>query len=237
MKRATQVTLGLLLVGAATAAAGCTPFGMKPASDLPPVYKDCGPDGTIDDFEDNNNQISVIGDRGGYWYTYADKVGSTIVPAQGGTFTMAEGGHDSKYAVNVKGKLAGESIVYAAMGLNFLDPKEPFDASKFDGITFYAKRAPNTSGKLVVKMPDGNTDPDGGICSACFNDYGATINVGEQWTRYVVPFADLRQEPDWGAPRKPHIDVKRIYAIHFEAKQPGADFDIWLDDLAFICKG
>jgi len=41
------------------------------------------------------------------------------------------------------------------MGLNFLDPKEPYDASKYDGITFFAKRAASSTGKLVVKMPDG----------------------------------------------------------------------------------
>ena len=76
--------------------------------------------------EDNNNQITVIGERGGYWYTYADKDGSTVWPVpgdQGGTFTMVEGGHDSKYAAEMKGKLAGKSIVYAAMGLNFHGPE------------------------------------------------------------------------------------------------------------------
>ena len=94
--------------------------------------------------EDNNNQINVIGERGGYWYTYADKEGSTVWPVpgdQGGTFTMVEGGHDSKFAAEMKGKLAGKSIVYAAMGLNFMDPKEPLNASDYEGITFWAKRA------------------------------------------------------------------------------------------------
>ncbi|HEY4186865.1 MAG TPA: hypothetical protein VGP07_17450 [Polyangia bacterium] len=240
MKRHARLTSALVLVGFTMTAGACVPFGTKPASDLPPVYKGCGPDGTIDDLEDNNNQISVVGDRGGYWYTYADKEGSTIWPVEGdkgGTFSMVEGGHDSKFAVEMKGKLAPASIVYAAMGLNFLDPKEPYDASKFDGITFFAKRAPNTSGRLVVKMPDGNTDPDGGVCSACFNDFGATLNITEQWQRYVVPFRDMVQEPFWGAPRKPHLDSKKIFAIHFETKTSGADFDITVDDIAFVCKG
>ena len=53
----------------------------------------------------------------------------------------------------------------------------------------------------------------------------------------MLPFNDLKQEPDWGAPRKPHVDRKRIYAIHFEAKVPGADYDFFIDDIAFICKG
>ena len=61
--------------------------------------------------------------------------------------------------------------------------------------------------------------------------------MATQWQRYVLPFNDLKQEPDWGAPRKPHVDRKRIYAIHFEAKVPGADYDFFIDDIAFICKG
>ena len=107
----------------------------------------------------------------------------------------------------------------------------------YEGITFWAKRAPNTIGKLTIKLPDGNTDPDGQICSDCFNDYGYAVNVGEQWQRFVLPFNDLKQEPDWGVPRKPHIDRKRIYAIHFEAKVPGADYDFFIDDIAFDLQG
>ena len=162
-------------------AAGCVPPGAHVAPPGTVALKECGPDGVIDDMEDNNNQISVIGERGGYWYTYVDKDGSTVWPVpgdNGGTFTMVEGGHESKFAAEMKGKMAGKSIVYAAMGLNFLDPKEPLNASNYEGITFWAKRAPNTVGKLNIKLPDGNTDPDGQVCSACFNDYGYAVNVG-----------------------------------------------------------
>jgi endoglucanase len=241
MKRADAAPLCLLVSLAITvSAAACVPFGEQPASAKPAAMKECGPDGVIDDFEDNNNQISVVGERGGYWYTYADKQGSTIWPEEGekgGTFTVVEGGYNSKYAVEMKGKLAPASIVYAAMGLNFLDPKGPFDASQYAGITFFAKRSPGSTSKLTVKLPDGNTDPDGAICSACYNDYGAEIQISDQWKRYVLPFRDLKQEPYWGAPRKPHADPSKLFAIHWEAKASGADFDFWVDDIAFICKG
>jgi hypothetical protein len=234
--------LGLLFVVAcaASVAAGCVPPGTHVAPPGTVALKECGPEGAIDDMEDNNNQITVVGDRGGYWYTYADTKGSTVWPVpgdQGGTFTMVEGGHDSKFAAEMKGRLAGASIVYAAMGLNFLDPKEPLNASEFMGITFFAKRTKTSVSKLVIKIPDGNTDPDGQVCSDCFNDYGYTVNVGEEWQRFVLPFRDLAQEPFWGAPRKPHIDPKRIYAIHFEAKVSGGEYDFFIDDIAFICKG
>src|SRR5262245_2058228 len=110
----------LMLFGCATATAigGCTPFGTKPASALPVALKECDAEGLIDDFEDNNNQINIAGDRGGYWYTYADKEGSTVWPVEGdkgGTFTVVAGGNNSKFAANMKGKLAPAAIVYAAM--------------------------------------------------------------------------------------------------------------------------
>jgi endoglucanase len=231
-------SIALIVIGFATA--GCLPApGARVAAPGSVPLKECGPDGVIDDFEDNNNQISVIVDRGGYWYTYVDTKGSTVTPLpgdQGGVFNPIEGGHDSKLAVEMKGTLASSSIVYAAMGLNFQDPKGPLDASSYEGITFWAKRAPNTIPKLTVKLPDGNTDPEGQVCSACFNDYGYTISVGDQWGRYVLPFHDLRQEPDWGVPRKPHVDPKKLYAIHFEAKTPGGEYHFFVDDIAFVCK-
>lgn len=241
MKRDLSVYWLFLLPGIAIASGGCTPFGVRPASDRPPVYRDCGPDGLIDDLEDNNTQISVFDDRGGYWYTYADKNGSNIWPEQGdkgGTFTMSEGGNaSSKYAVNFKGTLVAASTVYAAAGLNFRDPKEAFDASKYVGISFFARRGGGSANKLFVKIPDGNTDPDGAVCSACYNDFNAEVEVGPQWKRYVLPFRDMRQEGTWGAPRRPHVDVTKLYAIHWESKTSGADFDFWIDDIAFVCKG
>ena len=239
MKRNAPLCLLALLVAVGSVGA-CVPPGARPSSAAGAAMKECGPEGIIDDFEDNNNQINVVDERGGYWYTYTDNKGSTVWPVEGdkgGTFTLVEGGHDSKYAAEMKGKLAGDPIVYAAMGLNFLDPKGPFDASKYVGITFFVKRAPGSINKLRIKLPDGNTDPDGGNCSACFNDYFAEVTVSDKWQRVVLPFRDLKQEPDWGAPRKPHVDPKRLFAIHWEAKVSGAEYDFWIDDVAFVCKG
>ena len=34
--------------------------------------KKCGPEGVVDDGEDNNNQTIAAKGRGGYWYTFAD---------------------------------------------------------------------------------------------------------------------------------------------------------------------
>src|SRR5258708_4092332 len=55
------------------AGAAAPPPGPTTVSD-----KDCPSDFTIDDAEDNNNQLLSQKGRNGYWYTFVDKVGSTI---------------------------------------------------------------------------------------------------------------------------------------------------------------
>jgi endoglucanase len=203
-------------------------------------FKDCGPEGMIDDGEDGNNQTMPINNRGGYWYTFVDKAGSTVTPMageQGGTFSMAEGGvNGSKYAANVKGKIGTGAIVFGAMGLNFVDPKDQYDSSKYAGIAFYAKRGEDSTGKVRLKVPDGNTDPQGGVCSECFNDFGGDLNLTPEWKKYIFPFKKMAQMPGWGAPRKPHVNPATIYGLQWQVNVPGANYDIWVDDVQFLCQ-
>lgn len=229
-----------LLTGAAVAAQGCVAPGATPESAAGGALKECGPEGAIDDFEDNNNQNHVVDGRGGYWYTYVDKVGSTVWPEAGeagGTFTPSEPGYNSKFAGEVKGKIGTAAIVFGALGMNFVDPKGMYDASKYAGITFFAKRAPNTTGKIRLKVPDVSTDKEAGICSECFNDFGADINLTEQWQRFTFPFRDMRQMEGWGAPRRAHIDASKLFGLQWQTQVQGADYDFAVDNVAFICKG
>ncbi|HMJ50871.1 MAG TPA: carbohydrate binding domain-containing protein [Polyangiaceae bacterium] len=234
----------LLLVLLAGMAASCispsSSSGGANAPSAPTNAKSCGPEGVIDDGEDGNNQVSDAGGRGGYWYTFLDKVGSSITPkpeAQGGKFAMVpQGANGSQYGANAKGKVAAGEIVYAGVGFNFLDPKAPYDASKYDGISFWAKRGSGSTGKVRLKVPDTNTDPDGKVCSACFNDFGKDLSLTEEWTKFTVPFSEMRQLGGWGAPHPPHIESPKIYGVQWQVNQPGAAFDISIDDLQFICK-
>jgi len=237
MKR--NALLSLLVVAAgASPAASCLvqpPEGPKGCG-----MKECGATGQIDDFEDNNNQNNVVDNRGGYWYTFVDKVGSTVWPEAGeagGTFSPSEGGYNSKYAANFKGKIGTAAVVFGALGMNFQDPKAPYDASKYEGVTFFAKRGPNSTGKVRLKVPDANTDPEGGVCSECFNDFGSDLNLTEQWQRFVIPFREMKQMEGWGAPRKAHIDPSKIFGMQWQVNVQGADYDMWIDNLGFICKG
>jgi endoglucanase len=203
------------------------------------AYKDCGPDGVIDDGEDGNNQNLPNAGRGGYWYTFKDKGTTTVDPQageEGGTFAMSEGGHGSQYAARYHGKIGTGAIVFAGMGMNFVDPKGAYDASKYAGISFWAKRGEASTGKVRLKVPDANTDPDGGVCSECFNDFGADMNFTSEWKQYAFPFKSMKQLAGWGSPHKAHISPDKIYGIQFQVNVPGSSYDIYIDDLKFICQ-
>jgi endoglucanase len=196
--------------------------------------KACPPDARLEDGEDGNNQVLVQDGRSGYIYTYADPEGTTITPAGGGVFNMSPGGaNGSQYAMHMSGQLGGGSLVFAAMGMNFADPKGPYDASKYQGISFYAKKGPGTTSKLRIKVPDKNTDPDGGVCAACSNDFGMQLSLSEEWQHYIVPFKALRQESGWGNPRPRSVDTSAVFAVQFQVNEKGKPFDVWVDDLAF----
>lgn len=192
--------------------------------------------GMISDGEANNNQVNVIQGRGGYWYTFLDKEGSSVTPMsgeQGGTFSMTPGGaNGTKYAARMHGSIGGADIVYAGMGLNFVDPKGQYDASRYGGISFWAKRGPGTP-HVRLKVPDVNTDPDGKVCSECFNDFGVDLVLTEQWQQFTIPFKAMKQMKGWGNPIKSSIDPKTIYGMQFQVNEKNATFDIWVDEIQF----
>jgi hypothetical protein len=201
-----------------------------------PALKDCGAAALIDDGEDGNNQAAL----GGYWYTFRDKGTTTIVPEAGAisnaAFTMSEGGHGGSWAARFHGKIGTGAIVFGGLGVNFVDPKGQYDASKFAGVSFWARRAENSTGKVRLKVPDVNTDPDGSVCTECFNDFGADFTFTPEWKQYVVPFKSMRQLAGWGAPRKPHITADKVYGLQWQVQVPSANYDIYIDDVRFLCE-
>jgi endoglucanase len=206
---------------------------------VPPAGGDvarCGAEGLIDDCEDSNNQVAAVAGRAGYWYTFLDTAGSTVEPPAGGTYAMTEGGaNGSGFAARFSGVISKNgSPLYAGLGFNWVDPKEKYDASKYGGISFWAKKAPGTYGKIRIKIPDVNTDPQGGVCTECFNDFGADIELTETWTEYVITWDVARQLQYWGKPTPPKIDPKQLYGFQIQVNKAGEKYDVWIDDITFI---
>lgn len=196
--------------------------------------KSCPADGVIDDGEDDNNQIAPNKGRSGYWYTFADKAGTSVEPAAGGTFAMARGGaNGSAQAAHVSGKIGGGKIVYAGMGFNFVDPKGAYNAGAYRGISFWAKVGAGGATKVRLKVPGGDTDPDGKVCTDCFNDFGADLELTTTWTKYTVVFSAMSQLGGWGAPHPAALDPGKLYGVQWQINAPGVAYDLWVDDVAF----
>ena len=149
-------------------------------------------------------------------------------------FEMSPGGaNGSGHAARMKGKIGGADIVYAGMGVNFVDPKGTYDASKYKGVSFWAKKGPGSISNVRLKVPDTNTDPDGKVCSECFNDFGADLVLTEEWQQFVIPFERMKQMKNWGSPHPDAIDAKTLYGIQWQVNEKGQKFDIWIDEISF----
>lgn len=229
------------LVGAVgcCAAAGCSAAAdtSAPATAAGFDLGGCDATAVIEDAEDNDHRSIAQQGRGGYMYTFLDEAGSTVEPVAGrlgGTFSQSEGGaNGSLYAARIHGQLTNGSVVFAGFGINFVDPKGPYDASAYDGITFFARRSADSSATIRLKVPDTSTTPEGGVCSECFNDFGADVEIEEHWQQYVYPFESLSQMSGWGNPRPGAVDSSAIYGLQFQVNAGGSAFDLWFDDVAF----
>jgi hypothetical protein len=228
----------------ATSAAACItsiPDGAAQPKSAPvrsavgPELSECA-SGSIDDLEDGNSQILTNEGRGGYWYSYADTFGTTVSPED--EFVPSAGGAGgSTKAAHISGKTGDRKNVWAGMAFALANPKGPYDASKYKGISFWARRGEKSTAQLYFRVPDVNTTPDGGVCKDCFNDFAANVKLKPVWTKYTFPFESLKQEPGWGEPY-PRITPSKIYELQWQIKTRNVDFDVWIDDIKFVgCEG
>jgi hypothetical protein len=191
----------------------------------------------IDNFEDGNNQVALLESRNGPLYTIRDNLGTTITPAVGTTFVPATGGNGgSARAAHITGQIANTSPVWAGFALDFLAPQALYNASKYTGITFFAKKGTSTAASAMrIKVPDRNTDPVGHVCTTCNNDFGNDLTLTTSWQQFTVRFSTMTQQAGWGAPRPAHIDPTGLLGLKFQLETKGAAFDVWIDDVQFIC--
>ena len=108
------------------------------------------------------------------------------------------------------------------------------DARAWKGVAFMARRGPTGSAFVRVKIPDAATAPEGKVCTECFNDFGVDFEVSEEWTRFEVAFADLKQQPDWGQPRPAAVDASKVYGLLWQVATKGGAIDLWIDDVTFV---
>lgn len=248
MARALLFTKATVLAASVLLATGCVgKSAVRTAaesgkSDLPRCKKGVAPavDGLIDDFEDGNNQVAMMGERDGYWWVSTDKLGTKVTdPPEG--FRPSEGGaNGSSMAGRVVGHTVGggDQAWGVEFGGNFLSAKSDlYDGGRYVGISFKAK-APGKGLKSVrFNLTDVNTHPDGSVCTTCWNHFRKDLNLTQDWKEYRILFNELQQRPGWGNPRPDHVTPGKLVAATFAVGGVESDFDIWLDDLQFLeCK-
>jgi endoglucanase len=232
MSEATMTKKHILIALLGASAVSCGQFSHLPAEAA--GSSPCEKRALIEDVEDADDQVALKEGRKGYWYTFKDETGQTEISPREDHFVAEMGGvGESSYAVRMKGKLAKSGEVYAGVGFDFVDPRAPYDATKYTGVSFLAKKAPKSIAMVRLKMPDANTDPDGKKCSDCYNDFGVNFELTDEWTRYTVPFDKLKQEEGWGDPRPPTVGKNELFGLQWQVNTPNGDFDVWIDDVRF----
>jgi hypothetical protein len=190
----------------------------------------------IDDLNDGDRFLPPLSGRSGAWFDGHDNSPNAKMfpdPDTTGFVPSATGDACRKYAAYVYG---GGYVLWGAdlwFGLG-----SPYNASKYTGISFWAKVDPGTSTVVRVTFPDKDTQPDGGLCqtgssagtNGCWDHYGQRINLTTSWARYYVTFSGLTQD-GWGRSGT-GFDPSTIFQVRFQIPN-GATFGIWIDDVAF----
>jgi len=109
-------------------------------------------------------------------------------------------------------------------------PPDAYDASAYQGIVFWARRAEGAQPTMRVTLATLQTIPKGGICKICYDSFGKNIALSTDWTFYRIAFSDLRQR-GFGD-RVESFDAEHVFIVSFDFVGPAA-FDLWVDDLAF----
>jgi hypothetical protein len=221
-------------------AGGCIGVSAKPkvGPDGAPPIKRCrafraADDGSLDDFEDGNTQLTKSGGRDGYWFSAKDDKGSSIEME-----TQEPGAGGSELAIHISGKTAAGTAEGGSwgvqLGANFINTQGSlYDASKYAGFSFKAKVGPGSGRAVRFKIGDVNTHKDAGICTTCWNHFGQDLRLSEEWKEYRVVFSSTEQEPGWGNPRPPAITPSKLIGVNWSVG-PNQTYDMWFDDLTFL---
>jgi hypothetical protein len=201
-------------------------FSPDPPSTAAPEPGDIPLELLIDDLEDGD--LRLADPQGGYWYSFNDMSGSQ-------TFEVEEPEEDrggSRYSLHTSGggfDAGGAGVgVPLGWGAAAAPPlAAPLDARGYDAVAFWARADRGSERRVDVQLQ--NPDRSG---SLPFEQYEAKVTLSGQWERYVVRFEEL--EPSDGSTHLlGQLDLARLTYLQFFFPYSD-DFDIWLDDIAFI---
>ncbi|HEY2408786.1 MAG TPA: hypothetical protein VGI10_22425 [Polyangiaceae bacterium] len=211
----------------------------------------------LDDLTDGDNTIAPYSGRVGYWYSYNDATGTQWPPSDpsgatpflvcpsSATDCLLGPGHTPAPAADFWAETHGTGFTVwgAGMGfdLNDTGTKMPYDATAYNGISFWGKANAATPVRAKIQIPTISKVADGGTCvppadpmamGQCDNQYGIAAMFTTGWTQFMMPFATITQE-DWGGKNlAPPFTKNSITDVQWQVAQ-GVAFDIAVDDITF----
>ncbi|HEX2673749.1 MAG TPA: carbohydrate binding domain-containing protein [Polyangiaceae bacterium] len=199
----------------------CSPTTAKCIADNVVV----APADIIDDFEDGDFTVAQLGGRNGNWYVYSDKTPAGTLGFD--VVGIARGA--SLKGIHTKGK--DFTNWGSGMGVNMqASGTTGYNASAYSGVTFWARAAAAQS--VLVVFPDVDTDPTGGLCTSCDHHYNKAVQVSTGWQRFTVNFADLALEGGT-VPQPTAFKPEGLISVQFRFA-PGQNYELFIDDLAFL---
>ena len=180
----------------------------------------------IDNMEDGDLFIPTYEGRSGSWYAYNDTTSSQIGPVMVTLFPERE---QSLYAVFTSG--SGFSSWGAGIGL-VLNGQCPFNAAKYQGISFYAwaGNAVDVPVRFNINTAEVTPVENGGVCRAsCWDSHGIEITIIDDWRFFEIPFWELSQ---LGFGPSVPFNPSQLMAVQFQIPAY-QDFELWIDDVSF----
>jgi len=152
----------------------------------------------------------------GNWFVYAPLPDRLSGDAQTADIVPPRGDSARAYRVQDADRESGVDL-YAQLDhpLN-----RAMDLSQYEGITFWAKLG-GASGRLVVALTPGGER----YFDAADTIPSIELTVSSEWEQFVLPFDAFGS------------DGSAVASFDFVAGQGGEAFDLWVDDLAFLCRG
>jgi endoglucanase len=203
----------------------------------------------VDNMEDGDAPILKRDGRNGSWYAFHDATPGTLTPDMGVTPTMDDIPGKrcgvSTRAMRVTGSGFSEWGSGFGFGFNTVQIEgvwttAAYDASRFHGITFWARTGETSVGSIRMGIGDEWSVPQGGHCdvtlasgdTACWDHFGANIPLTSTWKRYTFQFGELQQRM-FGIPRD-GLQTDAVHFVEFMMPPSSPVFDIWMDDVALF---
>lgn len=195
----------------------------------------------IDDMEDGDGLLATVGVRNGGWWISGDGTAETTPPTdQAPPAERILGGRcGSEYAMRITGSGFRDWGAVMSATFRFTDDVQPFDASSYRGVKFWARVGEDNDSAIRAQFQDSSSHLNGGVCNPdpgtpdeCYNGFGAHLTeISEEWQEFTLEFSALTQRDGWGY-RADAVDSSAIYDLEWNL-DPNRTFDLWIDDIWF----